>query len=130
MASNKAPKWNDLTDLISKFGNIEKGLLERKQIFENVNSSDTANEKDKLTAESVIKQIDDIINDNNVVITNIKKAINKKTLGNPRAGVSPKDGQEYIGYMMEIENRFNATGSFDEMLILQLNRAIKGKDDE
>lgn len=132
MNNQTPPRWTDLTDLAKQFSTLETGLLERKTIFEKIALSATAGDKDIETANSVVAQINDILNDNKAVITKVKQAVSKKTQNGlkNRATVKPADGQEYMSYMIDIENRFNATGAFDEMLLQKLHTVVTGEKDE
>lgn len=122
------PKWADINDLASNITEAEKHLLQRKDIFQKIADSDTATEKDKETARSVIEQIDDICTDNKLVIKNIRSTVNSKTHLKPRAGIKESDQQLYLDLITKIDTRLSATGAFDEMLMQKLGIALRNKE--
>lgn len=121
---NTTPKWADINKLANHIIEAEANLLKRRDIFCNILSSDTANEKDKNTASNVVDQIDDIATDNKIALKYIRAVVAKKTHLKPRAGIKESDQGVYLELITKIDTRLAATGAFDEMLLQKLNHVL------
>jgi uncharacterized protein (UPF0210 family) len=127
---NTRPKWSDINKLAESINGAEQHLLKRREIFVKISNSDTASEKDRETANSVIEQIDDICTDNKLVVKHIKSVVTEKTRLKPRAGIKESDQDKYLELITKIDSRLAATGAFDEMLLQKLGIALKkGKEE-